>query len=207
MEAKARLAEADTFLRENDELRGVLNSGHSKKTATVWRSVGDNHEPTAFSTWAPKAIAMIGRLPDTLEDRSVVVGMRRRAPGEHVERLRLDRIDEEVSGLRQRMMRWAADHTEGLRQGDPAVPTGIVSDRARDNWRPRRAGRCRRSCGRPWFGRESRSVRSWPQKPWSSVGGSRRCVAKSRPHRGRSLCWWPATRAQRPDGASPAASR
>ena len=32
--------EADTFIRENDELRGVLNSGHTRTTAVVIRAVG-----------------------------------------------------------------------------------------------------------------------------------------------------------------------
>jgi putative DNA primase/helicase len=72
------LDEADTFLRENLELRGVLNSGHTRDTAFVIRSVGDDHEPRRFSTWCPMAIALIGGLPDTLADRSVVIEMRRR---------------------------------------------------------------------------------------------------------------------------------
>ena len=37
--------EADTFVRDNDELRGVLNSGHTRTTATVIRAVGDDHDP------------------------------------------------------------------------------------------------------------------------------------------------------------------
>ncbi len=57
--------EADMFIRENDELRGVLNSGHTRTTAIVIRAVGDDHDPRAFSTWCPKAVALIGRLPDT----------------------------------------------------------------------------------------------------------------------------------------------
>jgi hypothetical protein len=36
--------EADTFLRHNDEVRGILNSGH-RKGGSVVRTVGDNHEP------------------------------------------------------------------------------------------------------------------------------------------------------------------
>ena len=55
--------EADTFLKDNDELRGVLNSGHSRDTAFVVRTVGDDHDPRKFSTWAAKTIAMIGSLP------------------------------------------------------------------------------------------------------------------------------------------------
>jgi putative DNA primase/helicase len=53
--------EADTFLAANDELRGILNGGHDRLSAWVWRSTGDDHEPKAFNVWAPKAIAMIGR--------------------------------------------------------------------------------------------------------------------------------------------------
>ena len=65
--------EADSFLRDKEELRGVLNSGQSKATAFVIRTVGDDHEPRRFSTWAPKVVALIGNLPDTLEDRSIVI--------------------------------------------------------------------------------------------------------------------------------------
>ena len=85
--------EAETFLKENEELRGILNAGHRQSNAYVIRTVGDDHKPRFFSTWCPKAFALIGRLPDTLEDRSIVIPMRRRAAGETVERLRLDRLD------------------------------------------------------------------------------------------------------------------
>ena len=39
--------EADTFLRDREELRGVLNSGHTRETAFVVRTAGDDHEPRA----------------------------------------------------------------------------------------------------------------------------------------------------------------
>ncbi len=127
--------EADTFLKDNDDLRGVLNSGHVRASAQVIRSVGDDFEPRVFSTWAPKAIALIGRLPDTLEDRSIVIAMRRRASGETIERLRLDRIYEALEPLRQKLARWATDHLEALRYADPEIPAGL-HDRAVDNWSP-----------------------------------------------------------------------
>ncbi|HVT15591.1 MAG TPA: hypothetical protein VHQ90_05330 [Thermoanaerobaculia bacterium] len=44
--------EAETFLGEREELRGVLNSGHSRDAAFVVRTTGDDHEPRRFSTWA-----------------------------------------------------------------------------------------------------------------------------------------------------------
>ena len=61
--------EADTFAKMSDELRGILNAGHTRDTAFVVRAEGDSNEPRMFSTWAPKMVAAIGRLPDTIEDR------------------------------------------------------------------------------------------------------------------------------------------
>ena len=126
--------EADSFLRDNEELRGILNAGHTRTAAFVIRTVGDDHEPVQFSVWCPKMLAGIGKLAGTLEDRSIILHMRRRAPGEHVERLRLDRLAD-LDHLRHRCRRWADDHGAELCQADPDVPP-LASDRAADNWRP-----------------------------------------------------------------------
>lgn len=127
--------EADTFLAEKEELRGILNAGHTRSTAEVIRTVGDDFEPMVFRTYCPKVIAAIGALPETIEDRSIIIRMQRRAPGEHVERLRRDRIDAELEPLRRMAARWAADHAAVIRDADPDVPT-TLNDRAADNWRP-----------------------------------------------------------------------
>lgn len=126
--------EADTFLPERDELRGILNSGHARAAAVVVRTVGDDHDVRTFSTWAPKAVAMIGELPDTLRDRSIAVRLQRRRRDEKVTPLRLDRLGE-YEPLRRRCVRWAADHLSALRSAEPVVPEEL-DDRARDNWRP-----------------------------------------------------------------------
>jgi hypothetical protein len=76
--------EADTFLKENDELRGVLNAGHRKGGAVIC-TVGEDHEPRQFSVWSPVSIAMIGRLPGTLHDWSLECRLRRRNPSERVQ--------------------------------------------------------------------------------------------------------------------------
>jgi hypothetical protein len=127
--------EADTFLKDSEDLRGILNSGHHRVSARVLRCDGDNNDVKAFSTWAPKAIACIGTLPTTLEDRAIVITMRRKAEGESVERLPFERLDD-YGHLSQQAARWAADNLERIRCADPPVPDGISSDRARDNWRP-----------------------------------------------------------------------
>ena len=124
--------EADSFLREREELRGILNAGHTRGTAYVIRTVGEDHEPAKFSTWGPKAVALIGNLTDTLQDRSIVVPMQRKTPAEKVERLRLGSLD--LEDVLRQAARWAADHREALRNADPDVPDGL-NDRAADNWR------------------------------------------------------------------------
>lgn len=126
--------EVDTFLRDNAELNGILNSGHARLLANVVRTVGDEYEPRCFSTWCPKVYAGIGRQRGTLEDRAIVVVLRRRAPQEQVARLRLDRLAE-FEPLRRRLVRWAADNAESLSSCEPQMPD-LASDRAADNWRP-----------------------------------------------------------------------
>lgn len=129
--------EADTFLRDNEDLRGVLNSGHCRSSAFITRTVGDNHEPRQFTTWTPKAIAAIGKLPGTLEDRAITVSLQRKAPGEGtIERFReRGPAAEALAALHRQAVRWAADHCRRLVDADPGMPAGL-HDRACDNWRP-----------------------------------------------------------------------
>lgn len=126
--------EADSFLALSDETRGLLNSGHNRKTAVIIRLVGDNHEPRAFSTWCPKAIALIGKLPDTLADRSIIVTMKRKGKGDKVERFRVRKL-KELEPLCRQAARWAKDNLVALSLADPEVPDAL-DDRAADNWRP-----------------------------------------------------------------------
>jgi len=125
--------EADTFLKQNDDMAGVINSGHTKTTARVLRCDGDANEVKAFSTWCPKAIAGIGSQRDTLEDRSICIPLRRKLDGEQVERLRLDRND--FDNIKRKCVRWAEDNYQSVHVSDPATPKGL-HDRAADNWTP-----------------------------------------------------------------------
>jgi putative DNA primase/helicase len=122
-------------LNENDELRAILNSGHERANAWTVRNVGERHEPRRFATWAPVAFACIGGLPDTVASRCVKVAMRRRAPGERVERLRSSRLARELEPLRPRLARWGKDHAEAIRSADPQLPEAL-EDREADNWGP-----------------------------------------------------------------------
>src|SRR5262245_24502186 len=112
--------EADSFVKDNEELRGILNSWHTKAAAYVIRNVEINgeHKPRRFSTWAPKAIATIRELADTLEDRAAVLTLQRKPRSAKVERLR-KRDNAEFAVLRQKAARWAADNFTKLADPDP----------------------------------------------------------------------------------------
>ena len=125
--------EGEWFLH-NRELRGMLNAGHSRHTSTVLRCVGEDHEPRGFDVFCPKSIALIGRLPPTLSDRSIELRMRRKARKEKVERLRLDRLLD-FEELRRKAWRWALDNFDVLKGADPDVPDQL-DDRQADNWSP-----------------------------------------------------------------------
>ena len=87
------------------------------------------------SVWCPKAIALIGRLPTTLEDRSIVIALRRRSRSEPVEAFRYDQVLEQVEPIRRKAARWAADYRNTLRSAIAVVPEPL-NDRAQDLWRP-----------------------------------------------------------------------
>ena len=126
--------EADAFMKDNEELRGLLNSGHTRDSAYVIRTVGDNFTPTKFSTWGAKALAGIGHLADTLMDRSVILELRRKLPHETVERVRHAEpwLFQE---LRSRLARFAEDYRDAVREARPPLPDSL-NDRAQDNWEP-----------------------------------------------------------------------
>lgn len=132
--------EGDTFLDGNEEMRGIINGGHTKATAFVIRTEKDEAtgelEAKRFTLWAPMAIAMIKDPPDTIRDRSVNIRLRRRLPGETVAKLPVDVADtDEFKKLRSQCARWGADHLEALRDAKPQMPQH-PNDRALDNWTP-----------------------------------------------------------------------
>ena len=123
--------EADTFLKDNDALRGIVNAGHSRG-AKYTKTVGDEHEPREFDLFAPAAIACIGTLPDTIASRSIPIRMQRK--GEDEEKATLDYgLDTTTQdNLARRCARWTLDHGEELKQAEP--DPGGLGNRHRDNW-------------------------------------------------------------------------
>lgn len=127
--------EGDTFLnRENQDMHGIINSGHSRHAPYIWRCVGDDHEPKSFYVFGPKAIAFIGHTRDTLHDRAVEVELRRKLPHEKVSRLR-QADGGELDVLAQKLARLKADNLDTYAEKRPLMPESLP-DRQADNWEP-----------------------------------------------------------------------
>lgn len=130
--------EAETWLAEDEQLRGVINSGHERDLAFVIRCEGDEHEPRRFSTWGGRALALIGTLSalklDTVEDRSVVLTLSRRRKDERVAKLPRERLVELETTLRRKIFRWVSDHGTLATVDAPVLDE--LDDRAQDNWGP-----------------------------------------------------------------------
>lgn len=126
--------EADSFLARSEDLRGILNSGHTRSSAFVLRSVGDDFEPKSFSTWGAKAVCGIGKLAETLMDRGIILELRRKLPSESVTRLRHAPKDL-FPRLASMLARWSDDNAETVRQARPALPE-VLNDREQDSWEP-----------------------------------------------------------------------
>ena len=127
------LDEADSWLKLREELRGILNSGHKRSGAKVLRAEGDTHEPRVFSTWAAKVLALIGRPPATIGDRSIDIPMRRKTKQERVKRIREKKLRALCEPRRRQCARWADDRREVLSTAEPVLPYALT-DRAQDNW-------------------------------------------------------------------------
>lgn len=126
--------EADAFVKDNEELRGLLNCGHTRDSAYIVRVVGENYTPTRFNVWGAKALAGIGHLADTLMDRAVTLELRRKLPHESVERLRYAEPGL-FDDLAAKLARFAEDHRDAVRRARPELPASL-NDRAQDNWEP-----------------------------------------------------------------------
>lgn len=126
--------ETDACLRDNEELRGLINCGHTRDSAFTVRCVGDDHTPKRFSVWGAKALSGIGHVADTLMDRSIILELRRKLPHESVDRIR--HADPGLfSELRSKLARFSDDNSELVRMARPDLPN-VLNDRAQDNWEP-----------------------------------------------------------------------
>ncbi|MEV6890774.1 DUF3631 domain-containing protein [Kribbella sp. NPDC051137] len=128
--------EADTIFGpkagDHEDLRGLLNAGHQRGRPTKRYNAGLNRVES-HETFAMAALAGIGAMPDTIEDRAAVIRMRRRAAGETVQPYRVRRDGPALTVVRNRLHEWLTAHVDELTDAMPAMP---LEDRAADTWEP-----------------------------------------------------------------------
>jgi hypothetical protein len=129
--------EADTIFgattaAANEDLRGLLNAGHQRNRPAL-RYDANTQRVEKIPTFAMAALAGIGAMPDTIEDRAVVVRMRRRAPGESVSPYRHRRDRPTLSAIAAELAEWLLANLAELERAEPAMP---LEDRAADTWEP-----------------------------------------------------------------------
>lgn len=139
-----------------ETLRGVLNTGF-RSSGMYSRCVGNGTKLDVqdFSTYSAKAIAGIGRLPDTAESRSIPIRLKKKAPGEKVERKRERTIGAEAEPIREALNVWTASIEERLSTFDIA-PLEELPDRAADIWEPLLG--IARIAGDNWYGRATKAA-------------------------------------------------
>lgn len=130
--------EIETVLCDNEDLRGLINAGHTRDSAYVWRSVasGNDFEPKRFTVWGMKAIAGINarKLSETVTSRSIIIELRRKKPNEKADRLRHAESGL-FSTLAAKLARFSDDYAEMVRDMRPHLPDNL-GDRDQDNWEP-----------------------------------------------------------------------
>jgi hypothetical protein len=122
----------------SETLRGVLNTGYRRGLSySACVGQGANLTYRDFRTFCPKAIAGLGRLPSTLQSRSIAIRLKRRAPGERIERHRERDVRPRAELIAGNLATWA-DHKQiiaALADARPEVPHEL-GDRACDVWEP-----------------------------------------------------------------------
>jgi hypothetical protein len=117
-------------------LRGILNTGHRLGGKTsVCVGQGKDISVRDFSTFCPKAIAGLGKLPDTVADRSIPIVLKRATSGEIPERFRRRAVEGEATELRDRLAQWAGGIFDALDKVEPFLPESL-SDRQQDGAEP-----------------------------------------------------------------------
>ena len=120
-------------LNELKKLNGLngLNQVHDDGNGAEDGGAAAQSRVARFSCWCPKVICAIGRLPDTLADRCIVIRMERKREDEACERLR----DLDGSALREQCARFARENREAIAAARPKAVAGL-NDRAADIWEP-----------------------------------------------------------------------
>ena len=134
--------EADQLFAKNRDLTGIVNSGYARtghvvRTVEVQAQGLRSFEPVSFPTFGAVALAGIGALPSTIEDRSIRIELHRQPRDRRAQRVGLRQLADLRKKITPHLMAHAdaigAAMTAGVPDGEIPAP---LNDRDADNWRP-----------------------------------------------------------------------
>jgi hypothetical protein len=137
------LDEIEVLSRRNSSettqiLISVLNAGH-RKGATIPRCEPPKFDVRYFNVYGPKMFAAIGRLPDTLADRSIVIRMKRRSKSQKVERFRQVHATAQGKPIQDGAAHFVQAHAAEIEHANQQVLEAdleYLNDRDADVWSP-----------------------------------------------------------------------
>ena len=161
-----------------EHLRGILNAGFGrdrpyKRWDVASRKVED------CPTFAMAVVAGIGSMPDTIEDRAVILTLRRKAAPRRSAKYRTRRDEPIVKAVGERLAAWIKPHADKLGDAEPEMPPGL-NDRAEDVWEALMA--IADLAGGPWpeRGRRAAQVLSAAAEDAADAGPALRLLADMR---------------------------
>jgi hypothetical protein len=169
-----------------EHLRGILNAGFGRdRPYTRWDITTRGLEDCP--TFAMAVLAGIGSMPDTIEDRAVVLTMRRKAPGETASKFRLRRDKAKVKKVGDRLAAWAGPRAKELGDAEPKMPEGL-NDRAEDVWEALLA--IADAAGGTWPARARKAARVLSDEAEEDAADSMRLLADLRDAFGQQDKLW-----------------
>jgi hypothetical protein len=129
------LDEVDTIFSQRgnyEDVRAVLNAGF-RRGSSIPRWDADKKTFDMFDPFGAKVLAGIGDLPDTVQDRSIPIRLKRKTANETVERFRINKEATDAEPLRLRLRAWGHTNRASLSSARPDLPDEL-SDRQQDAW-------------------------------------------------------------------------
>ena len=121
----------------NENKRALLNAGYERGLRAIRMERGNGgFVKISFDPFSPKILAGIGKLPDTIVDRSIPILIHRKLKTQPCQKYRRKDRDS-AKPIHDALEVWSKDGdlSKGLRTSQPEMPE-FMSDRQEDIWEP-----------------------------------------------------------------------
>ena len=125
------LDEAETFMDASEDMRGIINAGHSKEAAFTYRV--ERGKVRRYGVFGPKLISGIGPRSATVMSRGIVIELMRARHDEPIASIGPNETLE-IEVLQACLARWAQDNTQAVANASFDEPL-LGNNRTNDNWR------------------------------------------------------------------------